>query len=216
MIARAVRFIRREVFRDPFLLEVKRWFDAKGDTTLRLDYPLDADSIVFDVGGYKGDFAAAVHSRYGCQVHIFEPLQRYYDECVERFAGNPKIVCHRYGLGAADTMLDISENADASSFVAGRPGDSTKCEIRSVADVTAALGISRIDLLKLNIEGGEFEVLPALLDAVIMERVRFVQVQFHNFVPDAVDRRAEIRRRLGATHDEMWNFEFVWESWACR
>jgi len=31
------------------------WFAVNGDQTLRLNYDLDANSLVFDLGGYKGD-----------------------------------------------------------------------------------------------------------------------------------------------------------------
>ena len=44
--------------------EVARWFKDKGDQTLRLDFPLlDSNSIVFDVGGYAGDFANKIHQK---------------------------------------------------------------------------------------------------------------------------------------------------------
>ena len=62
---------RRYILREPFLLEAARWFRDKGDETLRLDYPLTQESIVFDLGGYHGDFAAAVYERYGCKVYLF-------------------------------------------------------------------------------------------------------------------------------------------------
>lgn len=51
------------LIRDSFQREVRRWFRDKGDSTLRLDYPLNADSIVLDVGGYKGDFSALIHEK---------------------------------------------------------------------------------------------------------------------------------------------------------
>ena len=43
---------KRHIQRDPFLWEVSRWFRHNGDDTLRLDYPLTANSVVFDVGGF--------------------------------------------------------------------------------------------------------------------------------------------------------------------
>jgi len=37
--------------------EVQRWFSDGGDYELRLDYNLDDESVVFDLGGYQGWFA---------------------------------------------------------------------------------------------------------------------------------------------------------------
>ena len=42
----------------------KPWFAVKGDQTLRLNYPLNKDSVVFDLGGYKGEFAADIYNKY--------------------------------------------------------------------------------------------------------------------------------------------------------
>ena len=58
----------------------RRWNADRGDDTLRLDYPLAEQDIVFDVGGYHGDWAATMHDRYGCHIHVFEPLPQYCDQ----------------------------------------------------------------------------------------------------------------------------------------
>lgn len=200
--------------RDPFLLQVARWFKDKGDQTLRLDYPLTQESIVFDLGGYHGDFAVAVHERYGCKVYIFEPVPEFYLKCVERFRGNNKIVCLNYGLASADGWLDIGLAANASSFSSPHAkGATQRVEVRSVVECIRLLEIERIDLMKINIEGGEFDVLPALIESDCIKKVQHLQVQFHNFVDQAVKRRTEIRAQLEETHVEMWNYDFVWESW---
>ena len=82
---------------DEFLAEHRLWLAAEGDRRLRLDYALDADSVVFDVGGYKGDFAAQIRARHGCRVHLFEPMARFHRHCSERFAADPFVVCHPFG-----------------------------------------------------------------------------------------------------------------------
>src|SRR6185369_9250535 len=104
------------VLRDSFLWNVKKWFADRGDETLRLDYPLDQNSIVFDVGGYRGDYAEAIHNKYGCNVYIFEPVQMFYDECVKRFSNNTSIKIYNYGLSSTSSWFEMSVNNDKSSF----------------------------------------------------------------------------------------------------
>lgn len=204
----------RHIQHAPFLLEVDRWFRDRGDETLRLDYPLMGESVVFDVGGYLGDFAEAVYQRYGCKVYIFEPVPEFYEKCIARFSGNEKIVTLNYGLSSIDESLDIGLAADASSFASPHAtGAVQKVLLRSVARVIGELGLSRIDLMKINIEGGEFEVIPALVKSGDIKKIQYLQVQFHNFVTHAESRRAEIRTQLQKTHMQMWNYDFVWESW---
>lgn len=215
LIGKVSRLLRREILRDPFLLEVKRWKANRGDETLRLDYPLGADSVVMDLGGYHGDFADAIFSRFGSRVFVYEPLPAFFAYCVERFRGNEQITCLPYGLAATAGHFDLAERDDGTSFVHHAPTDRiVRAELRPVVGEIERLGLACVDLLKINIEGGEFDVLPALIDSGLIGRVRYLQVQFHNFVPGAENRRNEIRAALARTHREQWNYEFVWESWS--
>lgn len=205
---------RRYILREPFLLEAARWFKDNGDETLRLDYPLTQESIVFDLGGYHGDFAAAIHEKYGCMVYVFEPVPEFYKKCVARFQGNKKIICMNYGLSSSDGWLDIGLAENASSFSSPHAKDAVQSvQVRSILHCIHELKINHIALMKINIEGGEFDVLPAIIQSGDINKVNYLQVQFHNFIPNADSRREAIRSNLAFTHEEMWNYEFVWESW---
>jgi FkbM family methyltransferase len=205
---------RRHILRDQFLINAARWVKDNGDHSLRLNYPLTPESVVLDLGGYHGDFAAAIHEKYGCQIYVFEPVNQFYESCVERFQANPKITCLNYGLSSADATLNIGLAENASSFESTlTQGAVELVRVRSVANCILELGISQIDLIKINIEGGEFDVLPAMIKSGDIKKVHFLQVQFHNFVHSAAAKRNEIRAQLEKSHVEMWNYEFVWESW---
>lgn len=202
------------VMRDPFLWNAKRWFADHGDEKLRLDYKLDNTSVVFDVGGYLGDFAAAIYEKYGCRIYLFEPVPEFYDECVKRFSGNSSIVCLNYGLSSQSGWFEMSLDDNKSSFNKIEAGGvSQQAQIRAITEVLTELGVENIDLIKINIEGGEFKLLPTMIDSGLIKRVRYIQVQFHNFIKDAVESRLQIRKSLNITHHEMWNYDFIWESW---
>lgn len=207
---------RRVVLRDSFLLEASRWFHDTGDTTLRLDYPLTSESIVFDLGGYHGDFAEAINKKFHCKVYVFEPVPAFYEKCVSRFYGNPDVICLNYGLASLRGYLEICLSENASSFFSGSghlSGDTQKVRVESIIDCIQELNLRQIDLLKINIEGGEFDVLTSLIESSKIHIVKYLQVQFHNFVPDAEKRRTNIREQLVKTHEEQWCYKFVWESW---
>ncbi|MFN4278858.1 FkbM family methyltransferase [Thermosynechococcus sp.] len=200
-----------------FQREVRRWFRDKGDSTLRLDYPLDPDSIVLDVGGYKGDFAALIHEKFNCRVFIFEPVSTFYHICQERFAGNQKITNLNYGLSDTSKVSQIYIAEDASSFYE-RTSKASKAvaELRDCAVVFKELAIEKVDLMKINIEGGEYDLLQKLIDSALVENIRYLQIQFHNFVENSEQKRQDLRSQLTRTHIEMWNYEFVWESWRLK
>ena len=213
---KAINLYRREILRDQPLLEAKRWFRDRGDTTLRLKYELTPDSVVIDVGGYVGDFAHQINSLYGSTVHMFEPVPAFYARCVQRFTSNPKIHLHCYGLGSDAGTFPISDDADASSLFASIKSSIFNVEVRPIVDSFEALGITSVDLLKLNIEGGEYQVLPALIEAGWLPRIRWIQVQFHTCGDDYVGARNAILRALEKTHRQTWCYKFVWENWERR
>jgi hypothetical protein len=89
----------------------------------------------------------------------------------------------------------------------------------TIVDVAGAfdeLGLDRIDLLKLNIEGGEYDVLDRLHETGRLPRIDQILVQFHEWHPHAHRRRRAIRAALRDTHVEEWDYPWVWERWRLR
>ncbi len=214
VVAKLTELYKVYVLREPHFLNAKRWFKDFGYDTFNLDYPLNTNSLVLDVGGYLGDFADAVFKQFGCRVILFEPVPTFYDVCANRFSGNSSIACLNYGLSSVSGSFEISVSDNASSFKRQLGNDSScRVEVRSFKEAILELGIGNIDLIKINIEGGEFDLLPAIIESGLISQIRFLQIQFHNFVEGAVDNRHRIRQLLQKTHREMWNYEFVWESW---
>ena len=56
--------------KDRTIVERTKWYRDKGDENLRLEYNLYEDSIVFDVGGYVGDFAEKISKKFGCKIYL--------------------------------------------------------------------------------------------------------------------------------------------------
>lgn len=211
----AVELQAKRVQRIRFDEAIRQWFGGRGDQTLRVEFPeLGPDSVVLDLGGYKGDWTAEITQRYDARVMIFEPLLGFHQQICQRFAANPKVQPFQCGLGARDETLDMHHSADGSgAFV---QGESEQVRILEATQFLQQHGIERIDLLKVNIEGGEYELLEHLIATGDIRKVRKLQVQFHDFVPDAIPRRARILQGLAQTHAQHWNFHFVWEEWGLK
>jgi len=210
------KFYKRTIVKDPFLVSLRQWKLDRGDATLRYEYPLNETSVVLDVGGFQGDFADTMVDRYGCRVLLFEPMAAFFEQCEERFAAEPRVSTFHYGLGAKDEQLSLSSSSDASSFFRTNGADEFEsAQVRDVASVWEQLDLTHVDLMKINIEGGEYPLLRRLIETDTIRQVCNIQIQFHNFVDDAEEQRAELRRQLGSTHEETWCYDFVWENW-CR
>jgi len=191
---------------------VELWNEVDGDFTHRLDYDLDENSIVFDVGGYIGDWAASIYSRYNCNVYIFEPVTSLCDRMKNRFKGNDKFKLFNIGLGNLTRDMYVATIGDESSFYL-ESANAQMARIINISEFIESHEIDEIDLLKLNIEGGEYEVIPRLIEAGLISRVKNVQVQFHYWIEDSEKMLAKIRQNLSRTHTLTYSFDYVWENW---
>jgi hypothetical protein len=57
-------------------------YNLSGLTSVSLSFekPAEAlESIVFDLGGHRGDFAYEINRQYNSIVYVFEPNKQYYD-----------------------------------------------------------------------------------------------------------------------------------------
>ena len=191
------------------------WFRDKGDSTHRQSYDLDESSVVFDLGGYEGQWASDIFSRYCCTVHIFEPVEAYAENIQKRFDRNGQINVHSFGLGSTNTEIHIGMGNDGSSAFK-QAVQTTLGKLVQAKEFFDLNGISEVHLMKINIEGGEYELLEHLLDTGLTTKIQNIQVQFHDFVPNAEARMKSIQNRLSITHDITYQYEFIWENWKLK
>ncbi|MDG1038204.1 MAG: FkbM family methyltransferase [Polaribacter sp.] len=194
----------------------KPWFKINGDKTLRLNYDLSQSSIVFDVGGYKGNFAQEIYKRYFYEIFIFEPVKSFYKIIDNKFKNIPKVTAYPFGLANNDKELFISNSEDASSVFIDSDG-SEKIKLKSILTFINDNKITHVDLIKINIEGGEYEVLESLLSSGMIPIFKNLQIQFHDFIIDNANERMEnIQAQLAKTHKITYQYKFVWENWEIK
>jgi FkbM family methyltransferase len=180
-----------------------------------VDADLAADSVVLDVGAYIGAWSEKVSDRYGCTIHAFEPASVALRSAEKRLKGHANVHLHPYGLGATDQTARLSMAGPGSSTHTGSSplGAFEDISIRDVTGVLDELGIDQVDLLKVNIEGGEFDLFDRLTETGWLPRIRQTMIQFHEFHPNPYWRRFRVRRALRRTHTEVWDYPWVWEFW---
>src|SRR5579864_3238015 len=205
------RYWRRQVLRQPS--PVDNWFADNGDLTLRLSYPLNRDSIVIDVGGFRGLWTQQIFERYQCTIHVFEPVLEYRAHLRKRFDGYPRIVVHPHGLSNHTAQARIALRGDASSVLIEDDRDVEAIELRDVAEALEPMRNSGIDLIKINIEGGEYDLLSRMIETGLTDVCQDIQIQFHSWVDGAVRRRTEIQHSLSRSHRMTYEYPLVWENW---
>jgi len=191
------------------------WRKVQGDKNLRLEYNLDENSLVFDVGGYEGQWASDIFSKYCCTIYIFEPVIEFANKVEKRFSKNKKIKIYKFGISDRTEQARITIDNDGSSvFRKGRKSENANF-VRLV-DFIRDNDINRIDLLKINIEGGEYSLLEDLINSEFIKKIRNIQISFHDFIINAKERYKKIHYNLKKTHFLTYHFSFVWENWRIK
>lgn len=223
-VGRGTLWCSQHVYRTPYEIEMiarekreRSWYAAGGDETLRLDYDLSPRSLVYDVGGYEGNFAADIVCKFGCRVEVFEPIPDFYALVQARFVRNPQVHAHQFGLSGSDEdVLMTLERGASSAVIVADVAPTEPVSLRDVATVMDELSAEHVDLMKINIEGGEFDLLDRLIASGASRRVTHLQIQFHLHVPQAKERMERITAGLEQTHELRWRYPWVWESWTLR
>jgi len=195
-------------------LEVQKWNSINGERTLRITYELNKKSIVFDIGGYEGQWASDIFSKYQSEICVFEPIKEFYENISERFSKNKKIRVFPFGLGSNNQKTEIYKNGNVSSTYMKVSEKKETVQFVCISDFIYDHGYKKIDLMKINIEGGEFELLEHLIEKGFIGSIENIQVQFHEFVENAKERRATLQSNLRLTHKLTYEYPFVWENWA--
>ena len=179
--------------------------------SLRYEYPLTKDSVVVDAGFHKGVFSKEIFERYNCKVLAFEPIIQFAVDGAKIVSGS-KIQIHNVGLGNSTRSEVFKIKGDMTGIFADGP----EYQVRIVKADEALSGIGPIDLLKLNIEGSEYEVIDNLHQSGFLKNIRFLQIQFHAIHADAGAWREKALSQIAETHNTQWSFPFCWESFERR
>ena len=143
---------------------LNEFFRNGGDDMLyKFDGFLNESSTVFDMGSYEGEFYKEIIKKYNCNIHAFEPVEQFYSNCLESLP--KKVLLNNFALGKENTTFNISLSNNSSSQFIGDTGNTTICNKVKFIDYINDNNIKNIDLIKVNIEGGEYELFDTILDS---------------------------------------------------
>lgn len=151
---------------------------------------------VIDCGGHVGSFSVAVLRLFpGCRVIAFEPSA----ENAAVFRRNcPQAELHVTALGKDLGQVDLWAVPGDTAFStdARIPGSRGNGETATVSRLSGFLvDLPSIDLLKIDIEGDEYDVFADLVESGQIEKVSRIVGEWHQF-----DRVGELLRLLRPTH----------------
>ena len=200
------------ITKDPHIISHYKWVKDNAEHLLT-EYDLTSNSIVLDLGGYKGDWTEKIYNKYNCNIFIFEPVSLFHNKIKKRFDKKEKIHVFNFGLSNSTCESKIFLNKDGSSIYKIKNSSYEIIKLKDIIETIKDLDIKSIDLLKINIEGGEYAVLPRLINSNYVKICRNIQIQFHKFIENAVNLRIKIQEDLSKTHHLTYYYPWVWENW---
>lgn len=180
----------------------KDWFEQKGDDTLALDWPINSESLVWEIGGYEGRWAKQMANKFNPFIDVFEPQGWAFEKLQKRFSNNPKVYLHNYGLWILDEERMIGDyETDGASMVKLDP----EAKKGVFEDAWTNMFGQTIAVCLMNIEGAEYILLPYMIGSGMMKHVDYFWCQFHTFYPYSLERSEHIFDMMNFTHDLLWN-----------
>jgi FkbM family methyltransferase len=174
--------------------------------------------IIFDVGGYKGDFSDLILKTIpGAKIFIFEPAYLFYKVLVKKYIDNENIKIFNFALSGHTLKKKISYDDDKSSIYDSSilsPGELV--DVISITDFLEQNQIKQVHLIKINIEGDEYDLLNDLINKSKIDVFDQMLIQFHYYKFENYINFKNLRLSILKTHDEYYNLNFVWSKYILK
>jgi len=148
---------------------------------------LTSGDVVFDVGANIGDWTKTVLNIIpDAAVHCFEPCRKTFLTLKDNnFSGN--VILNNIGLGSKNEEKDFytieADSTINSLYLRNDLLDKKDCQketiiLRSLDDYCTANNIDKINFLKIDVEGNEFEVLVGAKRMLLENKINLIQLEY--------------------------------------
>lgn len=163
-------------------------------------FEMDNLESVIDVGANVGMFTNYISNRGAKKIFAIEPTQRAFNELKNQFYYYNGVQCKKMGIGSQDEMRTIYVNNDnslLSSFLSKTSENITEenIEVLRLPSFCKRNNLEKVDLIKVDIEGMEYEVFDSMSDAEIAICERYL-IEYHSNETGNADRLINRFRNL--------------------
>jgi FkbM family methyltransferase len=197
-----------------FLTPQEMWERDRGDEIKIIDYPLDSNSQVIELGGFTGVWSKKIIDKFNPNLIIVEPIPQFVNELKHNFGNNPKVNIEKVAISTSNKTIKL--------YVKGCATSETNVVSKKVVSVKSydinyfisKYNLSKIDLIQVNIECEEYPLIINWIETGFLKNVKYLQVQFHTFCENYEEKYKQIFEGLKKNGFEInYKYDFVWESW---
>lgn len=146
--------------------------------------------VIFDVGAHEGEWTRLVlQCNPSARLYCFEPSHAAFEKLLRKnFPSN--VICHNFGFSSKKSEVELfvfQENTGMNTLYPRRGlqdrgvGQQEKgkiIQLRTIDDYCSETCISRIDYLKIDVEGHELEVLKGSRKMLEEGKIGMIQFEY--------------------------------------
>jgi FkbM family methyltransferase len=145
---------------------------------------VNGKNVVFDIGANVGDWSKFLVNEYESTpytLYMFEPSRKTFELLTENITANEKHFFHNIGFGDKKDTLEIFyeyETQGSASILMKGASHSETVEIETLDDFCDAHNISEIDILKMDVQGYEYNILQGAKRLLSEGKIANIQFEF--------------------------------------
>lgn len=139
---------------------------------------LTTHSVVVDLGANRCEFANEICQSYGCKCIAVEAVPT-----ILPVIAADGVTIFNYAMGGIDGPIKFHQSSEPlSSSLRTIPTRAQTLEVtgRTLKTLLRENSLTRIDLLKIDIEGAEIELFDAMSDGLLQD-IAQITIEFHDF-----------------------------------
>lgn len=174
-------------------------------------------SLIYDIGANIGIASIIMTRLYpGATIHAFEPQEDNFEVLKKNVEGYPKIVPHKFGLGASTGIKKLFPSDDPKNMggfsTIIEHGEPVQIGVQSIKSIVEKYGVP--ELIKIDVEGAECEILRNLPN---IDHVSWITGELHSEDAEflmlhilSTNFRLQLERGF---FDKVWHFQALNKSW---
>ena len=165
---------------EPIFMNYREFFDEG----IYDDMDVHNRDVVFDIGANIGLWTAYILERGAKKVYSFEPNKLAISQLENNFKDNEKVVIVPKGIYHEHTKIPFYVDEGNSLISSVVNGDNKvlayEIDTLTIEDVLEQYNIDKIDLLKMDIEGAEFDIFDNVT-VETMDKIDSLLIEYHDF-----------------------------------
>ena len=142
------------------------------------------NGVIFDIGANVGDWSKFVIEEYQdipYQLYMFEPSLVTFEQLKNNTSQTKSIFLYPIGFGDKKEKLQIfydNEAQGSASILMKNAKFSEEIQIETIDGFCKEHNIERIDFLKMDVQGYEYNILLGAKEMLKSEKIKYIQFEF--------------------------------------